>query len=242
MWTRQRIFVAAIAVLAVLALGGGAFLGARSHRGSGHASAAYNTETSASDDKQVAAAAASDSVSADPTVWQYAGEFLCGAIPPSPGPPSTPFYLGPGLYNTEISVHNANTDPATFIQKKVVPLPQPEQEGIPTARKRLALHPDGAFQIDCADITTFFPLGTTCASAALLPNFCKGYVVVEGGKCTTGLVCNIIPAPLDVTVTVTVANTSGTTVSSIDFELLPGKLVDYACWSNGLPGPPTPCP
>jgi hypothetical protein len=241
---RHGILVAAIAVLAVLALGGGAFLGSRAQSGGGHASAAYNADTIANDDQQVAAAAASASTGADPTVWQYAGEFLCGAIPPSTGPPNTPFYLGPGLYNTEISVHNANTDPATFIQKKVVPLPPPEQEGIPTARKRLALHPDGAFQIDCADITgaTFFPPGTTCASFALLPNFCKGYVVVEGGKCSTGPQCNIVAAPLDVTVTVTVTDTSGSTVSSIDFELLPGKLVNYACWSNGLPGPPTPCP
>src|SRR5713226_5469595 len=59
----------------------------------------------------------------DPTVSQYAGEFICGSVPL--GIPPGAGVLGPGDYRSEISIHNANNFPV-FIQKKVAALPPPE--------------------------------------------------------------------------------------------------------------------
>jgi hypothetical protein len=166
----------------------------------------------------------------DPYVFQYSGEFLCGQIPQVPG--GTPFYLGPGFYNTEISIHNPNNDPVVYLQKKVVPLPPPEQEGQPTPRRYEALHPDGAKQIDCTDIQTFFPAGQICALNPQLPNFCKGYVVVEGAKQIQnpfGVI--LIPAQLDVTVTITVTSPATNDVQTMEVTTPFPKIVSYPCWS-----------
>jgi hypothetical protein len=117
----------------------------------------------------------------------------------------------------------------------VVPLPQPEQEGFPTPRRYEALHPDGAKQIDCNDILTFFPAGTTCFSNPALPQFCKGYVVVEAARPIGA--AGLIPAQLDVTVTTTVTSpqSPGFSDTAIEQHLIPGKVVNYPCWSVNPP-------
>src|SRR6266581_6137732 len=162
----------------------------------------------------------------DPVVSQYAGEFICGSVPPG-----IFGVLGPGDYRTEISVHNANNFPV-FIQKKVVPLPPPENTGLPTPRRVLTMGPDTAFHMDCADFLSFFPAGAVCPPASVdNPELCKGYAVVEAAtQQQAGTVPTIVPAQLDVTVTTTVTNPA-TLDTKLNSLLLSRKIVNYPCWS-----------
>jgi hypothetical protein len=237
---QKRFLIGFFGVVLLAVVATGAFFGARS-RGDGRPAEASSASSDLTGSAQVSAGA--NATSADPFVYQYAGEFLCGDTSTLSviglNPP-----LGLGVYNTEISIHNANAVPA-LIQKKVVPLPlaSPEQVGSPTQRRRLTLQADEAFQIDCNDLASFFPAGAPPCNGGPLPQptnaFCKGYVVVEGGKVigTT----TIIPAQLDMTITITVSDSSTLQVRTMSFELQPGKIVQYPCWSNG-PNPPFPPP
>jgi hypothetical protein len=240
----QKRFLIGLFGLALLAVvGAGSFFGAQS-RGDGKPAEANNITSDPGGGAQVSASA--NASGADPFVNQYAGEFLCGDMATLTtfgiAPP-----LGPGIYQTEISIHNANSIPA-FIQKKVVPLPlvQPEQIGSPRPRRYLTLQADEAFQIDCNDIMSFFPVAAGSCNGGPVPQptnaFCKGYVVVEGGKQPNPLLPLIVPAPLDMTITITVTDPGGgltppTVVSSLDFELQPGRVINYPCWNNSIPCP-----
>jgi len=236
---QRKLMLGALGALALLVLGAGAFFGARAQSGGGQASANSGPGVAAGDEAHVAASAGATGV--DPFVNQYAGEFLCGDASLLTFPGFTP-PLGPGFYNTEISIHNANSVPA-LIQKKAVPMPlvTPEQIGLPTQRLYFQIPPDAAFQTDCTDIMNqFFPAASplTCNGFPVPqpPNaFCKGYLVVEGGKqLASGF---IVPAPLDMTIAITVTGPGpgGLTVtSSLDFELQPGRPIQYL--------PTLPCP
>ena len=169
----------------------------------------------------------------DPFVNQYTAKFLCGTIAPDAAGMPDPFTqpLAPGVYHTDINVHNASNpninvippQPAVvYIQKKVVAtpldilLPAPQQSvfeiiGSPTLRERLTLNADEAFQIDCAAISDLLaklsPAGTTnpCLAAAGTTGFCKGEVVIEGAtQISTNPNFPLTPAQLDVTDIITV--------------------------------------
>lgn len=239
----QKRFLIGLLGLALLAVvGAGSFFGARSRNDGRPAEASSKTAGLAGDAQASANAAATG---ADPFVNQYAGEYLCGDMATLAAFGITP-PLGPGVYQTEVSIHNANSVPV-FIQKKVVPLPlvQLEQVGSPKQRRYLTLLADEAFQIDCTDIMTFFPAAAGSCNGGPVPQppnaFCKGYVVVEGGK-QVGFPPIIVPAPLDMTITITVTDPGAgglfpTVVSSLDFELQPGRVINYPCWSNAIPCP-----
>ena len=187
---------------------------------------------------QLVSAAPAAASGSDPFVIQYSGEFLCGQIPSTVAGP-----LGPGIYNTDIAVHNPATDPVVYIQKKAVPLPPsaatgaPETLGSPTSRKYPSMGPDTAFELDCQDILTEF--GPACVPTPGT-NFCKGYLVVEAAKPAPTSAGNppLIPTLLDVTVTTTVTNPSTGDTHMTVANPLP-HLVAYPCWSNtAVP----PCP
>jgi hypothetical protein len=241
MKVQSRFLIGLLGVALLAVVGAGSFFGARSRNDGSPAEASSKTADLAGA-AQVSASA--NAPAADPFVNQYAGEFLCGDMATLNGIIPPP--LGPGVYNTEVSIHNANSVPA-FIQKKVVPLPLATQEqiGSPRPRRYLTLLADEAFQIDCSDIMTFFPAAALACNGLPVPQppnqFCKGYVVVEGGK-QFAIGSPIVPAPLDMTITITVTDPGGggtppTVVSSLDFELQPGRVINYPCWNNT-----TPCP
>lgn len=234
MLTKRRILISVVGALALLALGMGAFFGARSRGGPAPVSASNGAAVGSGDVAQVSTGvAAQNATGADPYVFQYAGEFLCGQITGGTGATGP---LGPGVYNTEISIHNANTTPV-FIQKKGVPLLPNEQPGGPTPRVRLNVDSDGAFQADCNDIQSNPALAGACIPFVPGAPFCKGYLIVEGARSfvnpATGQV-TLLPAQLDMTVTTTVTNPTTGDVS-IDVRIPTGKAVSYPCWSNTAP-------
>ncbi len=152
---------------------------------------------------------ASDSAAKDPNINQYSAKFICGTVP-SPADEFKP--LAPGLYNTEINIHNANDFPVT-IQKKVVPEPRPEQLGLPSQRFTLSMAPDSVFQMDCKDIrgiwgSTGLPCPVPSSGAFPGLNLCKGYAVIEAGSTPPGTTA-IVPAQLDVTDVITVKEEDG---------------------------------
>ncbi len=233
MLTKRRIMIGVLGALVLFTLGVGAFFGARLRGGAAPVSASNGAPVASGGAAQVSAAAdAQSAAGSDPYVFQYAGEFLCGQI----GAAGATGPLGPGIYNTEISIHNANAVPV-LIQKKAVPLLPNEQPSGPTPRVRLNVDSDGAFQADCSELQANTVLPGACVPFLPGSNFCKGYLVVEGGKPyvnpATGAT-TVLPAQLDMTVTTTVTNPTTGDVS-IDVRLPQGKAVNYPCWSNTAP-------
>ena len=106
----------------------------------------------------------------------YAAKFVCG---PSAGPDP----VVTGDYATGINVHNPNTFDVYLTKKVVLANGEGDSFGAISNLRYESLKPDGAFEIDCADIRSFsFPPG-----APPLPAFIKGFVVIETQNDPSGL-------------------------------------------------------
>lgn len=100
-----------------------------------------------------------------PSCWaklplQYAVKFVCGR--------SNGTVVAPGLYFTAINIHNPSDEQDNKFLKKVA-IALPDKESPPTPFKEASLKPDGAIEIDCAEIL----------SMAKKEGFLKGFVVLE---------------------------------------------------------------
>lgn len=137
-------------------------------------------------------------------VNQYAAKFMCGGID---HPVSAAEPLAPGFYHTAVNIHNPNNFPVIIQKKAVVALREPLQ-GRPSARQLHTLQPDGAMDVDCAEIAVILgppnPAWDTCPldPLGLISDFCKGYLVVEAATATAN--GGNVPQLLDVTNVVTV--------------------------------------
>lgn len=131
------------------------------------------------------------------TIWVYSAQFNCGLMPQDGVPldPLTPqrefpreLPAKPANYATDINVHNPQLTTAVLAKKAVltgwvssaqagatgVVTSEPEQQFKGGQTIPVRLGPDGAFEIDCADIVhTLAPPGFTPAMS-----FIKGFVVI----------------------------------------------------------------
>jgi hypothetical protein len=96
--------------------------------------------------------------------YTYSAKFICGTAGSSDP-------LLPGQYSTAINVHNLQDFSAHVYKKAVLAPPESQSPGVPTAFRELAVPADAAFEIDCADIRSFFDIE--------VPPFIKGFVVIE---------------------------------------------------------------
>ena len=148
---------------------------------------------------------------ADPTSLpfnSYAVKFTCGEFgkffdPTSADVPEGP--VAPAYYQTSINVHNPNEKTNISLNKKAVLLYKGnspvtegpgtsfpfEHEYMPGNLVPAALHPDGAFMIDCQDIRSVLSTGAPPA-----PTFIEGYVIIQNPQVTFPV--KFVP-PLDVT-------------------------------------------
>ncbi len=99
--------------------------------------------------------------------YMYSAKFVCGTIP-EPVAGAVPSPLAPGDYATSVLVHNFNPGPIKIL-KKMVLAPREPNTGTPSLLRPFPVPPDGAFEIDCADIGTlsgapFPPAGSTFAT------------------------------------------------------------------------------
>jgi hypothetical protein len=130
----------------------------------------------------------------------YAAKFVCG---PSAGPDP----VVTGDYATGINVHNPNTFDVYLTKKVVLANGEGDSFGAISNLRYESLKPDGAFEIDCADIRSFsFPPG-----APPLPAFIKGFVVIETQNDPSGLGFNgeLDVVPVYSVRRITVASNSG---------------------------------
>ncbi len=101
-------------------------------------------------------------------IWIYSAKFVCSINTDLHHP--SPFGLVPGVYETDINVHNPSSTTTLDITKKVVvaldesvPPPSPVRLGVKV------LGPDLAFRIDCTEIQA--ALAATCVPP-LFPPYC----------------------------------------------------------------------
>jgi len=107
------------------------------------------------------------------SAFLYSVKFLCGLEPPPTGikPPQEP-PVKPGNYATTINVHNFGTAQVNICKKAVVAFSELQgPQKLISPFKNFPLIPDGAFEIDCTDIASFFPAG--------LPPFVEGFVEIR---------------------------------------------------------------
>jgi hypothetical protein len=100
----------------------------------------------------------------------YSAKFLCGTLT----------YIDPLSgqtvemeMTTAINVHNPTAAYVTIDKKAVQALPETQEPPSPGSVVRKDITPDGAFEIDCADIKTLLQLMPP------VPDFLKGFVVIE---------------------------------------------------------------
>jgi hypothetical protein len=110
---------------------------------------------------------ASEACSQTPT-FQYAAKYLCGSVSARPGTPGNGI-VAPGAYFTTINFHNPGNERIEFQKKFVIALPSENPEGKISQLYPANLLPDGAFEIECADILKHLGVQQT---------FVKGFVVV----------------------------------------------------------------
>ena len=76
--------------------------------------------------------------------FQYAAKVLCGEVRERGGP------LAPGIYTTEINVHNPSDHPVLVRKRLVLTIPPGEQkEGEVPLIEEHPLAPERAFAVDC---------------------------------------------------------------------------------------------
>ncbi len=110
-----------------------------------------------------------------PNVFLYSVKFLCGlqSTPANQFKPPVEPPVKPGNYATSVNVHNFRSV-AVCLAKKAAIANSEGQTVLPaSAFKSVTLPGDGAFEIDCADIVSFFPAG------AGLPPFIEGFVEIQ---------------------------------------------------------------
>ncbi len=103
---------------------------------------------------------------AQPFVYGYPAKFLCGTYT-LPWDPTVTVEM-----RTAINVHNPTTDMVHIEKKAVQALTEDEPLGRIGTFQPFDIPPDGAFEIDCADIMTLLGL-------PIQPPFVKGFVVIH---------------------------------------------------------------
>lgn len=126
---------------------------------------------------------------------QYAAKFVCGK--------SNGLLQAPGTYYTVINVHNPGNAFVTLHKKFVSVGDSAETPGRISKWVTERLGPDGAFEIDCADIRNHVPAATSPAD---------GFVVIE------------CAAELDVVAVYTTAD-GAAGVRTMELERVPGRRV-----------------
>jgi hypothetical protein len=137
----------------------------------------------------------------------YAAKFVCGAA-------GADDPVVAADYRSAINVYNPNGFDV-YLQKKVVLAnPEGEEFGDISEWRNEIIPPNGAFEIDCADIESFFP-----DPDPPLPPLIKGFVVIETLDEPTGLAFN---GELDVVPVHTVRRVTGTPNNGygMDIEVL----------------------
>jgi hypothetical protein len=104
----------------------------------------------------------------------YSVKFLCGLEPLQPNlkPPQEP-PVKPGNYATSINVHNFRNLSLCISKKAVIAPPEIQPTQLIGPFRPFKLVPDGAFNIDCADIQSLFPAGVG------FPPFIEGFVEIQ---------------------------------------------------------------
>jgi hypothetical protein len=105
----------------------------------------------------------------------YSVKFVCGLETPAPSlKPPQELPVKPGNYATAINVHNFRSLNLCIAKKAVVAFPEAQgPTRLISPFRPFALIPDGAFDIDCADILSLFPAGSA------LPPFIEGFVEIQ---------------------------------------------------------------
>jgi len=149
----------------------------------------------------VSGASEARSQAPQPAPFQYAAKYVCGSVSPRPGTPGNGI-VAPGAYFTSINVHNPSNEKVEFQKKFVIALPGENPEGKISQLFAAGLLPDGAFEIECADILKH--LGVQVA-------FVKGFVVL------------LSRTELDVVAVYTEAATTAGSVVSMFMERVPKR-------------------
>jgi len=111
-----------------------------------------------------------------PNVFLYSVKFLCGlqSVQSSQFKPPAEPQVKPGNYATSINVHNFHSSVACLAKKAAIAGPESvDITGQISAFRGFNLGPDAAFEIDCSDIVSLFPVGTG------LPSFIEGFVEIQ---------------------------------------------------------------
>jgi hypothetical protein len=109
-------------------------------------------------------------------VFLYSVKFLCGlqSIQSTQFKPPAEPAVKPGNYATSINVHNYHATNACLAKKAAIAGPESvDVRGQVSPFRGFTLGPDDAFEIDCADIVSLFPVGTA------LPSFIEGFVEIQ---------------------------------------------------------------
>jgi hypothetical protein len=136
-----------------------------------------------------------------PAPFQYAAKYVCGSVSSKPGTPGNGI-VAPGAYFTSINVHNPSNEKIEFQKKFVIALPSENPEGKISQLFAAGLVPDGAFEIECADILKHL---------GVQQNFVKGFVVL------------LSRTELDVVAVYTEAATTAGSVVSMFMERVPKR-------------------
>jgi hypothetical protein len=110
-----------------------------------------------------------------PNVFLYSAKFVCGlqSVQSSQFTPPAEPPVKPGNYATTINVHNFHPLLACIAKKVVISHPESEDvNGEISPFRRFELGPDGAVEIDCSDVASFFP------NVKLGP-FIEGFVEIQ---------------------------------------------------------------
>ena len=129
---------------------------------------------------------------------QYAAKYVCGVATSQSGAG----IVAPGAYFTSINVHNPSNEKVEFQKKFVIALPSENPEGKVSQLFAAGLVPDGAFEIECADILKRLGVQQT---------FVKGFVVL------------LSRTELDVVAVYTEAATPAGSVVSMFMERVPKR-------------------
>jgi hypothetical protein len=132
---------------------------------------------------------------------QYAAKYVCGSVSAKAGTPGNGI-VAPGAYFTSINVHNPSNERIEFLKKFVIAMPSENPEGKISQLYSATLQPDGAFEIECADILRHL---------GVQQSFVKGFVVL------------LSSTELDVVAVYTEAATAVGSVVSMFMERVPKR-------------------
>lgn len=133
--------------------------------------------------------------------FQYAAKYVCGSVSPKLGTPGNGI-VAPGAYFTSINVHNPGNERIEFQKKFVQAKPSENPEGKISQLYSATLLPDGAFEIECADILK---------RLGVQDPFVKGFVVL------------LSRTELDVVAVYTAAGNASGPVVTMDTERVPKR-------------------